>query len=181
MQRLVKPSDYVLQDVLGQPMYLIPWESRFCPGNPTEDPDSGAQLYNDFVIDKANGVLPQTPAEQMNEILDWVLEISGESARNLAADLAEAYLGKHAFLINELEQWDAESKDGLKYPPVFRLLSHRRPQNTAAVQNRANLPSISSVFSAASASQSSFPTLRTHLSCAAEQISTCHPQVRQGE
>lgn len=110
MQRLVKPSDYVLQDVLGQSMYLIPWESRLCPGNPAENPDSGAQLYNEFVQAQANGVLPRTPAEQMNDILDWVLEMAGEPARRLAADLAAAYLGKHAFLIEDLAQWDAETK-----------------------------------------------------------------------
>jgi len=53
MQRLVKPSDYVLQDVLGQSMYQIPWESRLCPGNPAEDPEVGALLYNAFVQDQA--------------------------------------------------------------------------------------------------------------------------------
>ncbi|RMV73939.1 MULTISPECIES: hypothetical protein [Pseudomonas syringae group] len=110
MQRLVKPSDYVLQDVLGQSMYLIPWESRLCPGNPSEDPDSGAQLYNEFVQEQAKGVLPRTPAEQMNDILDWVLKTPGKAARSLAADLAAAYLGKHAFLIEDLELWDAETK-----------------------------------------------------------------------
>ena len=36
-------------------------------------------------------------------------------------------------------------------------------------------------FAAVSASQTPFPSLRTHLSCAGEQISTRHPQVRQGE
>ena len=101
MQRLVKPSDYVLQDVLGQSMYQIPWEPRLCPGNPAEDPEVGALLYNAFVQDQANGVLPQTPAEQMSDILDWVFETAGEPARSLAADLAAAYLGKHAFLIDD--------------------------------------------------------------------------------
>jgi len=110
MQRLVKPSDYVLQDVLGQSMYLIPWESRLCPGNPAEDPNSGAQLYNAFVQKQANGVVPRTPAEQMSDILDWVFKTAGEPARRLAADLAAAYLGKHAFLIDDLENWDEETK-----------------------------------------------------------------------
>ncbi|MFI8377156.1 hypothetical protein ACIGCH_24160, partial [Pseudomonas helleri] len=81
MQRLVKPSDYVLQDVLGQSMYQIPWEPRLCPGNPAEDPEAGALLYNAFVQDQAKGVVPRTPAEQMSDILDWVFETAGEPAR----------------------------------------------------------------------------------------------------
>ncbi|MBJ2260094.1 hypothetical protein CJF43_24315 [Pseudomonas fragi] len=110
MQRLVKPSDYVLQDVLGQSMYQIPWEPRLCPGNPAEDPEAGALLYNAFVQDQAKGVVPRTPAEQMSDILDWVFETAGEPARSLAADLAAAYLGNHAFLIDDLDDWDAETK-----------------------------------------------------------------------
>jgi hypothetical protein len=38
MQRLAKPSDYVLQNVLGKQMYLIPWEPlclRCCLGRYT--------------------------------------------------------------------------------------------------------------------------------------------------
>ena len=49
-------------------------------------------------------------AEQMSDILDWVFETAGEPARSLAADLAAAYLGNHAFLIDDLDDWDAETK-----------------------------------------------------------------------
>ena len=45
MQRLAKPSDYVRQEVLGQSTYVLPWEPRLCPGNPTDDPALGAHLY----------------------------------------------------------------------------------------------------------------------------------------
>ncbi|MQT34064.1 hypothetical protein, partial [Pseudomonas helleri] len=56
------------------------------------------------------GVVPRAPAQQMSDILDWVFETAGEPARRLAADLAAAYLGKHSFLIDDLEDWDAETK-----------------------------------------------------------------------
>lgn len=111
MRRLVKPADYVLQDVLGQSMYLIPWETRLCPGNPAEKPEVGAKLYNEFVVDEANGVSPPpTPAQRLAEIIEWTLNTPGEGARRLAADLAAAYLGKYAFRIGDLEGWDAETK-----------------------------------------------------------------------
>ena len=85
-------------------------EPRLCPGNPAEDPEVGALLYNAFVQDQAKGSVPRTSTEQMSDILDWVFETAGEPARSLAADLAAAYLGKHAFLIDDLEDWDADTK-----------------------------------------------------------------------
>ena len=55
MQRLANPSDYVRQDVLGQSTYVLPWEPRLCPGNPTDDPELGAQMYNEFACNAAQG------------------------------------------------------------------------------------------------------------------------------
>lgn len=97
MQRLAKPSDYVLQEVLGQQMYLIPWEPRMCPGNPADDPELGAQLYNEFACAAAQGVTQRSPAEKTADIIDWAITTPGEAARSLAADLAATYLGKHQF------------------------------------------------------------------------------------
>ena len=110
MQRLAKSSDYVLQDVLGQQMYLIPWEPRLCPGNPADDPELGAQLYNEFVCAAAQGVTQRSPAEQTADIIDWAIATPGEAARSLAADLAAAYQGKHQFRMDDLELWDEETK-----------------------------------------------------------------------
>lgn len=110
MQRLAKPSDYVLQEVLGQSTYVLPWESRLCPGNPTDDPDFGAQLYNEFACSAAQGVSQRSPAEQTADIVDWVIATPGEAARRLAADLAATYQGKHDFRMEDLELWDEETK-----------------------------------------------------------------------
>ena len=111
MQRLAKPSDYVLQEVLGQQMYLIPWEPRLCPGNPADDPELGAQLYNEFACAAAQGVTQRSPAEKTADIIDWAITTPGEAARSLAAYLAATYLGKHQFRMEDLEQWDEETKD----------------------------------------------------------------------
>ena len=110
MQRLAKPSDYVLQDVLGRPSYVLVWETRLCPGNPTENPEEGASLYNEFVQKEANGVQRQTPREHVADIIEWTIATPGEAARSLAADLAAAYLGKYQFGMADLEHWDAETK-----------------------------------------------------------------------
>ena len=110
MQRLAKPSDYIRQELFGRISYVIPWETRLCPGNPADSPETGAELYNEFVQEEAKGVVPRTPAEQISDILNWVLKTPGESAHRLAADLAAAYLGKHSFRIDDLEGWDAETK-----------------------------------------------------------------------
>ena len=110
MQRLAKPSDYVLQNVLGQQMYLIPWEPRLCPGNPAEDPELGAHLYNEFACATAQGVTQRTPVEQVADTVKWALATPGEAVRNLAADLAAAYQGKHQFRMEDLELCDEETK-----------------------------------------------------------------------
>ena len=110
MQRLAKPSDYVRQEVLGQLTFVLPWEPRLCPGNPADDPDLGAQLYNEFACAAAQGVTPRSPAEQTADIIDWVIATPGEAARSLAADLAATYQGTHQFRMKDLELWDEETK-----------------------------------------------------------------------
>lgn len=100
MQRLAKPSDYVPIDILGRPSYVLPWESRLCLGNPTDDPEEGAYLYNEFACAHAEGVTEQTPAEQVAAIIDWALVTPGEAARSLAADLAAAYQNKHNSILS---------------------------------------------------------------------------------
>ena len=110
MQRLAKPSDYVRQEVLGQSTYVLSWEPRLCPGNPTEDPDLGAQLYNDFAQAEANGVQPRSAAEEFAYIIEWAIDMPGDPAQCLAADLAAAYQGKYQFRIEDLESWDVETK-----------------------------------------------------------------------
>ena len=110
MQRLAKPSDYVPQEVLGQSSYVLPWEQRLCPGNPTDNPALGAQLYNDFVCAAAQSVTQRSPSEQIADIVDWAITTSGEAARSLAVDLAATYQGKHQFRMEDLDLWDEETK-----------------------------------------------------------------------
>lgn len=110
MQRLAKASDYVQQEVLGQLSYVLPWEQRLCPGNPTDDPALGAQLYNEFACAAAQGVTQRSSTEQIADIVDWAIATPGEAARCLAADLAATYQGKHKFQMDDLELWEEETK-----------------------------------------------------------------------
>ena len=110
MQRLAKPSDYVRQEVLGQSTFVLPWEPRLCPGNPADDPEIGAQLYNEFACAAAKGVTQQSPDEQIADIVEWAIATPGEAARCLAVDLAATYQGKHKFRMEDLELWDEETK-----------------------------------------------------------------------
>ncbi|MEZ2878010.1 hypothetical protein ACBQ28_23160 [Pseudomonas lundensis] len=110
MQRLAKPSDYIRQEVLGQSTYVLPWEPRLCPGNPADDPELGARLYNDFACAVAQGVTQRSPVEQIADIIDWAISTPGEAARSLAADLAAAYQSKHQFRMEDLELWDEQTK-----------------------------------------------------------------------
>lgn len=111
MQRLVKPSDYVLQAVMDKKVYILPWERRLCPGNPTDEPEQGALLYNKYILNFIHDVTPRKPGERVIDIAQWCLAIAGEPARALADDLSAAYLSRYCFLLADLSKYDDESKE----------------------------------------------------------------------
>ena len=111
MQRLVKPSDYVLQTVMNRMVYILPWERRHCPGNPTDEPEQGALLYNKYILNFIHGVAPRSPSERVTEIAQWCLAIAGEPSRALADDLSAAYLSRYNFLLADISKYDDESKE----------------------------------------------------------------------
>lgn len=80
------------------------------PGNPADDPEVGAPLYNEFAQEEAKGVQRRSPQEQVADIIEWTIATPGEAARSLAADLAATYQGKHKFRMDDLELWDEETK-----------------------------------------------------------------------
>ncbi|MCY1410395.1 hypothetical protein D9M71_257640 [compost metagenome] len=110
MQRFANPSDYVLQDREGKPVYLLPWERRICPGNPTDEPQQGALRYNKYVLSCMHGLAPKTPTEQIIAIAQWCLNVSGEPARALADDLSAAYLNRYQFLLEDLPKHHEEAR-----------------------------------------------------------------------
>ncbi|VVO08987.1 hypothetical protein [Pseudomonas fluorescens] len=111
MPRLVKPSDYVLQAVMDKKIYILPWERRLCPGNPTEEPEQGALLYNNYILNFIHGVTPRPPSERVIEIAQWCLAMAGEPARALADDLSAAYLSRYSFRLDDVSKYDDESKE----------------------------------------------------------------------
>ena len=105
MQRLAIPSDYVLQFILGRSSYVLPWEDKLCPGNPADDPETGAEEYNAYAIKKAQEVGRATKPDPVLDAVYLALKTPGEAYRALAEDLAEAYQGRYRFLIDNLAQW----------------------------------------------------------------------------
>ena len=110
MQRLAIPSDYVLQFILGRASYVLPWEDRLCPGNPTDDPETGAEEYNAYAIKKAQEVGRATKPDPVLDAVYLALKTPGEAYRTLSRDLAASYLGDYQFLMSDLELWDEETK-----------------------------------------------------------------------
>ncbi|WP_449433492.1 hypothetical protein [Pseudomonas putida] len=111
MQRLVKPSDYVLQAVMDRKVYVLPWERRLCPGNPTDEPEQGALLYNQYILSFIHSVTPRRPEERVADIARWCLATSGETARVLADDLSAAYLDRYHFVLADLKNYQDESTE----------------------------------------------------------------------
>lgn len=110
MQRLAKPSDYVLQDILGKSHYVLPWEDKLCPGNPTDDPVIGAVAYNEHALERAHNGGVGLTADPIGDAVNSALKTPGEAYRTLARDLAASYLGDYQFLMSDLEHWDDETK-----------------------------------------------------------------------
>ncbi len=111
MHRLVAPSDYILQAVMDKKVYILPWERRLCPGNPTDEPEQGALLYNNYILNFMHGVAPREPGDQVIEIVQWCLAVAGEPARALADDLSAAYLSRHRFQLADMAKYNDESKE----------------------------------------------------------------------
>ena len=118
MQRLAKPSDYVLQDIFGKSQYVLPWEDKLCPGNPTDDPKAGAVEYNEHALERAHNGGVGLVADPVGDAVSFALKTPGEAYRALARDLAASYLGDYQFLMSDLEQWDEETK-AVRAPLVF--------------------------------------------------------------
>ena len=110
MQRLAKPSDYVLQDILGRSHYVLPWEDKLCPGNPTDDPESGAVAYNKHMLERAHNGGTALVEDPVSDAVDLALKTPGEAYRALADDISAAYLGRYQFRTDDLDSWPAETK-----------------------------------------------------------------------
>ena len=138
MQRLAIPSDYVLQFILGRASYVLPWEDKLCPGNPADDPETGAEEYNAYAIKKAQGVDRATKPDPVLDAVYLALKTPGEAYRALAEDLAEAYQGRYRFLIDNLAQWDEETR-WLRADLVFSNaeLRHLSATQVMALRTRA--------------------------------------------
>ncbi|MQT50296.1 hypothetical protein GHO40_26905, partial [Pseudomonas helleri] len=110
MQRLAKPSDYVLQDILGRSQYVLPWEDKLCPGNPTDDPDAGSIEYNEHAIERAHNGGMTIATDPVADAVNAALKTPGEAYRAFADDLSAAYLGRYQFRTDDLDSWPAETK-----------------------------------------------------------------------
>lgn len=110
MQRIAKPSDYVLQDIFGRSQYVLPWEDKLCPGNPTDDPETGAAEYNGHALERACNGDMAIASDPVGDAVNLALKTPGEAYRILSRDLAASYLGDYQFLMSDLEHSDGETK-----------------------------------------------------------------------
>ena len=94
----------------GPRLLCPPWEDKLCPGNPADDPETGAEEYNAYAIKKAQEVGRATKPDPVLDAVYLALKTPGEAYRALAEDLAEAYQGRYRFLIDNLAQWDEETR-----------------------------------------------------------------------
>lgn len=89
--RLANLKDYESVEVLGRTMFKITWCPTLCPGNPTDDPVKGLDLYNEYQCSVAAGLEHKTqPAEKLALIVEWCLAAPGQACIGLAKELLAA-------------------------------------------------------------------------------------------
>lgn len=87
--RLVRPEDYVPLGPQAPGLYVVPWEERVGPGNPTDSPETGADLFNAWQLQEARGEQGASdPSRDLSKIVGWCLDHPNERpAQLLAADI----------------------------------------------------------------------------------------------
>lgn len=87
--RLVKPEDYVPLGPDAPGLYVVPWEDRIGPGNPTESPETGADLFNAWQLKEARGEPGlRDPATDLANAIAWCLDNpDSPGAQQLARDI----------------------------------------------------------------------------------------------
>ncbi len=90
--RLATASDYESFDFMGRTMYRVSWCDRLCPGNPSEDPATGVELFNEWQCAIAAGHDPQSdPGQRLDQIVEWCLNADDKDAFKLAAIIANKF------------------------------------------------------------------------------------------
>ncbi|NWL45440.1 hypothetical protein DM819_06025 [Pseudomonas hunanensis] len=88
--RLAAIEDYEAFDMLGCTMYRIAWCDKLCPGNPTELPEEGIALFNEWQCAVAAGHADiESPAERLGEIVSWCLSEATVTAVRLASEIVK--------------------------------------------------------------------------------------------
>lgn len=92
--RLALPDDFEPFDFMGRTMYRVRWCDRLCPGNPAEDPATGAELFNEWQCAIAAGHDPQLePGQRLALIIRWCLDSATKDAIKLASEIIGKYKG----------------------------------------------------------------------------------------
>ena len=108
------------------------------PWQPSRDPETGAAEYNAHALVRAQEGDTGAIHNPIGDSVDSALKTPGEAYRALAGDLAEAYQGRYRFLIDNLAQWDEETR-WLRADLVFSNaeLRHLSATQVMALRTRA--------------------------------------------
>lgn len=108
--RLARVEDYEAFDLLGRTMYRVTWCDKLCPGNPTEDPISGIELFNEWQCALAAGHEQiVNPATRLSLIVSWCLATRSRTSAKVASEIigkykCQDYLISLAFDASEFEE-----------------------------------------------------------------------------
>jgi len=113
--RLAAIEDYEAFEMLGCTMYRIAWCDKLCPGNPTETPEEGVALFNEWQCAVAAGHAEcESPVERLGKIVSWCLSEATMTAARLASEIVNCSKRADYVISLDFDTNDFEGK-GLAY------------------------------------------------------------------
>jgi hypothetical protein len=112
--RMAKATDYVQCEGMFPGMYRLTWCDYICAGNPTADPEKGAEEFNDWHLRLVRGeATAVVPAVRVTHTVRWCLEHpSYEPAIAIARWIVDSYKNPGEALAIEVrgDVLDAEAR-----------------------------------------------------------------------
>lgn len=123
--RLANLKDYEAFDLLGRTMYRVTWCENMCPGNPTDDPKAGLDLFNEWQCSVAAGhEIIENPFAKLELIVSWCLATLSATSIKIAKEIVSRYK-EHGYQITlDFDASDYE-EPGLAYRYELAFLNEQ--------------------------------------------------------
>lgn len=123
--RLASFDDYEVFDLLGRTMYRVAWCEKMCPGNPTDDPQTGIMLFNEWQCAVAAGhETIENPIAKLDLIVSWCFSNHSATSLKIASEIVSRYKQRSYTISLDFNPSDFE-EPGLAYRYELAFLNEQ--------------------------------------------------------